>query len=443
MSVTGPEGGEPTKAGVALVDVLAGLHALAGILAALAHRDRTGEGQRVETNLLAVLLSSLVNQASGYLGAGVVPTPMGNRHPSICPYQTFATADRPIALAVGNDKQFTALMAALGAPETAQDARFISNAQRVANRDELCALLDRLLVREGADHWYRVLNNAGVPAGPINDIAEAFDFARRLGLQPSRAGPRQHHRPGRQPNLVIGDSGHLPAGTATVGRPGNHRSGSLINLLRRERRRLVGHTRRNVGDVGHHVGPGEQMGSSVMHRSMVLAAYSGFTVGSAAPPGQHLRELTGRAPKSATASTCSATAAAAPPWTTPSPPPPGSSRPAPSPYWDNPRRRSESGRWRRRNPPPHCAGSRRWRVVNRVDRHGSARKLRPQRVGEGPADETQAGRSIGSAGEDHLHIGARFRRSGGHNDRPAQRYPQSRMRFQRREELPVQSWDRC
>lgn len=185
MSVTGPENGEPTKAGVALVDVLAGLHALAGILAALAHRDRTGEGQRVETNLLSVLLSSLVNQASGYLGAGVVPTPMGNRHPSICPYQTFATADRPIALAVGNDKQFAALMAALGAPATAHDARFSSNAQRVANRDELCALLDKLLVREGADHWDQVLNSAGVPAGPINDVAEAFDFARRLGLRPT------------------------------------------------------------------------------------------------------------------------------------------------------------------------------------------------------------------------------------------------------------------
>lgn len=148
MSVTGPESGEPTKAGVALVDVLAGLHAVAGILAALAYRDRTGEGQRVDTNLLSVLLSSLVNQASGYLGAGVIPSPMGNRHPSICPYQTFATADRPIAIAVGNDKQFTALAAAVGAPELADDIRFSSNTQRVANREELCVMLDRLLVSE-------------------------------------------------------------------------------------------------------------------------------------------------------------------------------------------------------------------------------------------------------------------------------------------------------
>jgi crotonobetainyl-CoA:carnitine CoA-transferase CaiB-like acyl-CoA transferase len=103
MSITGPRPGEPTKVGVAVVDVLAGLHAVAGILMALAHRDRTGQGQRVDTDLLSVLLSSMVNQASGYLGAGSVPTIMGNRHPSIAPYQTFSTADRPIAVEVGND----------------------------------------------------------------------------------------------------------------------------------------------------------------------------------------------------------------------------------------------------------------------------------------------------------------------------------------------------
>lgn len=107
MSITGPEAGTPTKVGVAVVDVLTGLHALAGILAALHHRQRTGEGQRVETNLLAALLSSLVNQGSAYLGAGVVPGILGNRHPSIAPYEVFPTKDRPLALAVGNDKQFT------------------------------------------------------------------------------------------------------------------------------------------------------------------------------------------------------------------------------------------------------------------------------------------------------------------------------------------------
>ena len=182
MSVTGTEPGDPTKVGVALVDVLAGLHALSGILAALAHRDRTGEGQRVDTNLMSVLLSSLVNQASGYLGAGVVPGMMGNRHPSITPYQTFETADRPIAIAVGNDKQFRAFSAALGRPDWADDPRFRTNPVRVSNRESLCALIEAEMSRHGADHWYAVMTDAGVPAGPINDVSEAFAFARRLGI---------------------------------------------------------------------------------------------------------------------------------------------------------------------------------------------------------------------------------------------------------------------
>lgn len=183
MSVTGPEPGVPTKAGVALVDVLAGLHALSGILLALAHRDRTGEGQRVDTNLLSVLLSSMVNQASGYLGAGVVPDIMGNRHPSVVPYQTFPTADRPIAVAVGNDKQFVAAMRAIGLAELADDERFATNSARVTHRDELCAQIEIALETRGADHWYDVLTAAGVPAGPINNLAEAFTFAERLGIE--------------------------------------------------------------------------------------------------------------------------------------------------------------------------------------------------------------------------------------------------------------------
>jgi crotonobetainyl-CoA:carnitine CoA-transferase CaiB-like acyl-CoA transferase len=189
MSVTGTEPGDPTKAGVALVDVLAGLHALSGVLAALAHRNRTGQGQRVDTNLLAVLLSSMVNQASGYLGAGAVPGIMGNRHPSITPYQTFQTADRPIAVAVGNDKQFRAFSAALGLPELADDPRFATNPQRVANRDPLCALLEPALKAHGADHWYDALSATGVPAGPINDLAEAFAFAQRLGIEATVSVP--------------------------------------------------------------------------------------------------------------------------------------------------------------------------------------------------------------------------------------------------------------
>ncbi|BBY65417.1 CaiB/BaiF CoA transferase family protein [Mycolicibacterium helvum] len=189
MSVTGTEPGDPTKAGVALVDVLAGLHALSGILAALAYRDRTGLGQRVDTNLMAVLLSSLVNQASGYLGAGVVPSIMGNRHPSIAPYQVFDTADRPITVAVGNDKQYRAFCTVLGLADLADDPRFITNPQRVANRDALCALIEPALKAAGADHWYQRLTAAGVPAGPINDVAEAFAFADRLGITTTVAVP--------------------------------------------------------------------------------------------------------------------------------------------------------------------------------------------------------------------------------------------------------------
>ncbi|CKI61689.1 CoA transferase [Mycolicibacterium smegmatis] len=183
MSVTGTEPGDPTKAGVALVDVLAGMHALSGILVALAHRDRTGEGQRVDTNLFSVLLSSMVNQASGYLGAGVVPGIMGNRHPSITPYQTFDTADRPIAIAVGNDKQFRAFAAVIGSPDLADDPRFSTNPQRVAHRDVLCPLIEAALKAKGADHWYHELTAVGVPAGPINDLSEAFAFAEELGIE--------------------------------------------------------------------------------------------------------------------------------------------------------------------------------------------------------------------------------------------------------------------
>jgi crotonobetainyl-CoA:carnitine CoA-transferase CaiB-like acyl-CoA transferase len=185
MSVTGPEAGQPTKVGVAVVDVLAGLHATVGILAALSHRDRTGEGQRVETTLLSTLLSSMVNQASGFLGAGAVPAIMGNRHPSIAPYQTFDTADRPIALAVGNDKQFALLCRALELDDLADDPRFRTNALRVANREALCDKLVAVLRTRGADHWYTALTGLGVPAGPINDMAEAFAFADALGLKPT------------------------------------------------------------------------------------------------------------------------------------------------------------------------------------------------------------------------------------------------------------------
>jgi crotonobetainyl-CoA:carnitine CoA-transferase CaiB-like acyl-CoA transferase len=182
MSVTGEPDGHGTKAGVALVDVITGLHAGMGVLAALRHRDRTGEGQRVEVSLLTSLLSALTNQASAYVSGGVVPRAMGNRHPSIAPYEVVDAADRPLALAVGNDRQFTALCGALGLPGLADDPRFSTNPARVAHRAELLDALDGALRSRPADAWFEALTAVGVPCGPINDLAAAFDLADRLGV---------------------------------------------------------------------------------------------------------------------------------------------------------------------------------------------------------------------------------------------------------------------
>jgi crotonobetainyl-CoA:carnitine CoA-transferase CaiB-like acyl-CoA transferase len=189
MSVTGPEAGHPTKVGVALVDVVTGLHAVYGILAALRHRDRTGEGQHVEVNLLSSLLSALVNQASSYVAGGVVPGILGNDHPSITPYGVYATADRPLVLAVGNDGQFRALCGVLGLDALGADEHFATNPARVANRDALRALLETALAADGATPWHARLTAAGVPCGPINDVAGAFDLATSLGLDPVVAVP--------------------------------------------------------------------------------------------------------------------------------------------------------------------------------------------------------------------------------------------------------------
>ncbi len=188
MSVTGPQSDHPTKVGVALVDVITGLHAVYGILAALRHRDATGDGQHVEVNLLSSLLSALVNQGSAYVAGGVVPGILGNDHPSITPYGVYATADRPLVLAVGNDGQFHALCTVLGV-DLAGDARYGTNPSRVANRADLRVRLEAALASNGADHWYALLTAAGVPCGPINDIAGAFDLATSLGLDPVVAVP--------------------------------------------------------------------------------------------------------------------------------------------------------------------------------------------------------------------------------------------------------------
>ena len=184
MSITGEPGGEPQKVGVAVVDVLTGLYATTGILAALRHRDRAGEGQRVQVDLFSCLLASLVNQGSAYTAAGVVPHRMGNAHPSISPYALYPTGDGDIVLAVGNDRQFAALCATLGDPGLAGDPRFATNPDRVAHRDELHeAIVGRLRARPAAE-WADALTAARVPAGVVNDIAGAFALAESIGLDP-------------------------------------------------------------------------------------------------------------------------------------------------------------------------------------------------------------------------------------------------------------------
>ena len=186
MSVTGPDAEHPTKVGVALVDVITGLHCAIGILAALRYRDESGLGQRVDVSLLGSTLSAMVNQTGAYVGAEVVPRAMGNAHPSISPYETFDTGDRMLALAVGNDAQFRKCVDVLGVPELADDPRFATNPQRVAHRAELRPLLQSVFASAGADHWTSLLTAVGVPCGPVNDLSQAFALAAALGLDPIR-----------------------------------------------------------------------------------------------------------------------------------------------------------------------------------------------------------------------------------------------------------------
>jgi crotonobetainyl-CoA:carnitine CoA-transferase CaiB-like acyl-CoA transferase len=190
MSITGEPTGEPQKVGVALVDVLAGLFASVGILAALRHREHTGHGQVIEVDLLSALLAALVNQSSGYTIAGAVPHRMGNAHPSITPYELYRTGDGDLVLAVGNDRQFEALCRILEIPELAGDPRFATNADRVRNRTAIKPALEAALAHRPAVAWASELTAARVPAGVVNDIGRAFELASALGLDPIVPVPR-------------------------------------------------------------------------------------------------------------------------------------------------------------------------------------------------------------------------------------------------------------
>jgi len=174
MDLTGDPAGEPQKVGVAFADIFTGLYAVIGIQAALAQRTVTGRGQMVDMALLDTMAGVLANQALNYLTTGTSPIRMGNAHPNIVPYQTFATADGHIVLAVGNDSQFAKFCSVIGRPELASDGRFVTNPERVANRAALVPMLETELAKWKREDLLPRLENAGVPAGPINSVAEVF-----------------------------------------------------------------------------------------------------------------------------------------------------------------------------------------------------------------------------------------------------------------------------
>jgi len=184
MSLTGDPDGPPYRAGISVFDVMAGLHASIGILAALRHRDATGAGQHVEVNLLSSALSGLVNHSSGYVAGGTIPFRMGNAHPSLFPYEPLPTSDGELIVIAGNDSQFRKLCQVLDLGDLPDDPRFGRNQDRTANREELRPILVERLSKRTKDEWFRELLAAGVACAPINTIDGGVALAEELGLEP-------------------------------------------------------------------------------------------------------------------------------------------------------------------------------------------------------------------------------------------------------------------
>ncbi|MSX02023.1 MAG: CoA transferase [Actinobacteria bacterium] len=184
MSITGEPDGPAVRPGTAMIDMTTGLYSAIGILAALQERERSGLGQHLEVSLLDSGLHALLNLGAGFLNTGDLPTRAGNAHPSIVPYQTFATADGDLALAVGNDAIFARCCKALGRPELIEDERFETNAKRVENREALLSEMDSAFATATAAEWTVRMTEAGVPAGPVNRIDQAYALAERLELDP-------------------------------------------------------------------------------------------------------------------------------------------------------------------------------------------------------------------------------------------------------------------
>lgn len=177
MSLTGEPDGQPMKVGVGIADVMAGMYAAVGILAALRHREATGMGQQIDISLLDTQIAWLVNAGTNYLTDRKLPTRLGNGHPNIVPYQVFSTADSPMILAVGNDGQFRRFCKVAGIPDAASDERYATNPMRIRNRTEVCGLVEAQLKTRDRAHWLGVLEDAGVPCGPVNDLQDVFNDA--------------------------------------------------------------------------------------------------------------------------------------------------------------------------------------------------------------------------------------------------------------------------
>jgi len=174
MSMTGEPDGAPQKSGIAHADIMTGIYSTVAILAALESRHHTGRGCHIDMALLDTQVSVMSNQALNWMVSGAVPHRMGNGHVNLVPYQSFATADGDLIIAVGNDRQFARLCSVLDRPELGTDPRFANNPSRVANRAELLSLLAGLIAPRRRDDLHRALEAAGIPAGPINNVAEAF-----------------------------------------------------------------------------------------------------------------------------------------------------------------------------------------------------------------------------------------------------------------------------
>jgi crotonobetainyl-CoA:carnitine CoA-transferase CaiB-like acyl-CoA transferase len=184
MSLTGAPDGPPFRAGISVFDVMTGLHSAIGILAGVHHRDRTGEGQEIETNLLSSAMSAMVNQSSAYVAGDFVPNRMGNAHLSLFPYEPLPTGDGDLIVISGNDSQFRRLAAALDIAQVADDERFATVGARNVNREQLRPILLERLSTRSAQEWFAVLTAAGIPSGPINNIREGVELATDLGLEP-------------------------------------------------------------------------------------------------------------------------------------------------------------------------------------------------------------------------------------------------------------------